>query len=38
VTQLNQILLQNIEERLRAARGAAPEPRRINARFSTRPA
>ena len=34
VTQLNQILLQNIEEHLRAARGeAAPEQRRINERF-----
>jgi len=34
VTQLNQILLQNIEEHLRAARGeAAPEQRRINDRF-----
>ena len=34
VTQLNQILLQNIEEHLRDARGeAAPEQRRINERF-----
>ena len=34
VTQLIQILLQNIEEHLRAARGeAAPEQRRINERF-----
>ncbi|QTD47093.1 [protein-PII] uridylyltransferase [Ottowia testudinis] len=37
VTQLNQILLQNIEERLRAARGeAAPELVRINDRFFDR--
>ncbi|MDR2154716.1 MAG: [protein-PII] uridylyltransferase [Burkholderiaceae bacterium] len=34
VTQLNQVLLQGIEEYLRAARGEqAPAPRRINERF-----
>ena len=37
VTQLNQILLQNLEEHLRAARGeAAPELRRLNERFFDR--
>ncbi len=37
VTQLNQILLQNIEEHLRAAQGEpAPERRPINARFFDR--
>jgi len=39
VTQLNQILLQNIEEHLRAARGEpAPPLRRINDRFFDRDA
>ena len=39
VTQLNQILLQNIEEHLRTARGEpAPELRRINDRFFDRDA
>jgi [protein-PII] uridylyltransferase len=34
VTQLNQVLLQGIEETLRAARGEqAPAPRRVNERF-----